>query len=293
MKQYLPILLFLLFASPVIATTITISNVPSSIDQSQDVGIDVGLVCSGCGDSYLRGVFYPSGINYFGFTQNNFGSWISTTSDKTQYYKVGQSDLSQGNWNGTIQVKPDSSDSVYTGPGNYLFKVGRYTSAGDSSAEWSNEIAVAITGPTNTPTPTITPTSTPTSTPTPTPTKTPTPSPTQAPHSPTNTSTATQAPTKTPMPSPTLTKSSPTPTGTRSTQRDNTDEPFTFATRSGDVLSNTTASGNTASEAGKPKNSLKPYIFSFLFIGIGSALLVFVYYFKKGFPLKKVKTNFD
>jgi hypothetical protein len=80
-------------------------------------------------------------------------------------------------------VKPDTASSYYNGPGEYLFKVGRYTPSCSSASVWSAEETIAITGPTPTPTssPTNTPipTAIPTSTPTPklasTPTSKPTP----------------------------------------------------------------------------------------------------------------------
>ena len=191
---------FSIFSSTVLAVTVSVSNLPTTIDQLQETEVDITLSCSGCGDSYFRSVFYPSGSNYFGFTQDNLGSWIGSVSDRTQYFKVAKTDLVEGIWNGKLRTKPDSADPIYTGPGNYFFKVGRYTSASDSSADWSDEFTVAITGPTPTPTPTPTliPTSTPTPSPTPIPTSTSTPTPTPKP---TIKPTSTSTPTPTPRPS--------------------------------------------------------------------------------------------
>jgi len=129
----------------------------------------------------MRGVFYPSGTNYFGFTQNNSGNWIGTVTDRSLYFTITKTDLVDASWSGKLKVKPDSSDSAYSGPGEYLFKIGRYTSVGDSSADWSNELGIKITGPTPAPTLDPTPTLAPTSTPTPTPIKTPDPTPTKTP----------------------------------------------------------------------------------------------------------------
>ncbi|MBI4062486.1 phage holin family protein [Candidatus Gottesmanbacteria bacterium] len=164
-------LLFALLAPSVYAVTVSIGNVPTNIDQSQEFDVDVFLSCASCGDSYLRGAFYPGGTNYFGFTQNNQGRWIGTVSDKTQYFKVAESELLEGSWSGKLKVKSDPEDSAYSGSGNYYFKVGRYTAGG--SATWSNEVSLAISGPTPTPTntPTKTPTQAPQSTSAPTPTK--------------------------------------------------------------------------------------------------------------------------
>lgn len=171
----------LVFRIPVFAVSVSVSNAPSSIDKDQEFEIDAFLSCLGCSsDSYLRAAFYPSGTSYFGYTQNNDGTWINEPGGNcTQYYKIVPSDLIVGSWSGTLKVKPDSASSYYTSPGEYLFKVGRYT-ASCSSPTWSQEFTIAITGPTPTPTPaptqsftptpssTIMHTSTPTKTPTPT-----------------------------------------------------------------------------------------------------------------------------
>jgi len=170
-------------AQPVFsAISVSITNIPTTIDQSQDFGVDVTLNCPSCSsDSYLRAVFYPSGTSYFGFTKNNTGDWINAPGgDCTQYFKLGATDLSkEGTWSGSLRVKVDPVSPYYNSPGDYLFKVGRYT--GGCSATWSQESTITVTGPT--PTPTQAPTSTPTNTVTPTSTLTLTPtiSPTSTP----------------------------------------------------------------------------------------------------------------
>lgn len=188
--------LFLILAKPVNALTISISNLPTTIDKDQETEVDLYFSCAGCGDySYIRSVFYPGGTNYFGFTRNNSGNWVGTVTDRSQYFAIAKTDLVEASWSGKIKVKPDSGDSAYIGPGEYLFKVGRYTSAGDSSADWSNELAIRITGPT--PIPTLTATRTPDPTPTPTQIPNPTPVKTASPV-PTKTPTKTVTPTPTP-----------------------------------------------------------------------------------------------
>lgn len=178
LKTVIVIFLFLVFPVKIYAYSIVVSGLSETIDQSAETQVDVVLTCSGCGDSYLRGVFYPGNTNYFGFTQNNTGDWIGLDSDRTKYFKVAKTDLTDASWSGKIKIKPDTSDQSYTGPGEYLFKIGRYTSGTDASADWSNELAIKITGPTPTPSPTAVPTQAPSPTPTLTPVKTPTPTPT-------------------------------------------------------------------------------------------------------------------
>lgn len=168
------------------AMSISISNLPTEINHGQETEVDLFFSCSGCGDySYMRGVFYPSGTNYFGFTQNNQGSWIGTENDRALYFSIAKTDLVEASWSGKLKVKANSDDTAFVGIGEYLFKVGRYTSSNDSSADWSNELSVKIIGPTPAPTqaPTTAPTNAPvvTTAPTaqptakPSPTKTPTP----------------------------------------------------------------------------------------------------------------------
>lgn len=198
--------LFYIFPRQIYAAmAITISNLPTEINHSQETEVDLFFSCSGCGDnSYMRGVFYPSGTNYFGFTQNNIGNWIGTENDRSLYFNIAKTDLIEASWSGKLKIKPDSSDSAFIGTGEYLFKVGRYTSSSDSSADWSNELSIKIVGPTPSPTqqPTAQPTNAPTVTTAPTaqptvkpsPTKSPTPKPSVTPKS-------TQVPEETDKPS--------------------------------------------------------------------------------------------
>jgi hypothetical protein len=166
------------FVVPVFAaTSVSVVQIPASVDERGQVEIDVALVCAGCGDSYLRGVFYPEGTKYFGFTQNKSGMFTNAAASKcTEYFKIASSDLIEGTWSGKLVIQPDRQSSFYAGPGEYFFKVGRYTGS-CGSPTWSSEVTIAITGPTPTPTATLTPSPLPTSTPTFTPTVTSTPAP--------------------------------------------------------------------------------------------------------------------
>lgn len=193
------LLLFFLAASRVFAITVSVGTPSASIDQNQELILDVSISCSSCSDSYLRGVFFETGDNYFGFTQNNNQEWIGTSSDRTKYYKVAKEEIKDNLWSGKLKVKVETENSYYKGTGNYSIKVGRYTSSAGSSATWSDSSHINISGPSPTPTSTPTPTFTPTPTATPTPTKTPTPTLTKTP-TPTHTSTATSTVTDSPSP---------------------------------------------------------------------------------------------
>lgn len=156
---------------------VNFSGLPSSVNTGEEITINVNLGCSGCGDSYLRGVFYESGTKYFGKTLNNSNEWVSTSGDKTVYFKVAKEEFVNASWSGQLKVKIDSDDSNLNGPKDYYFKIGRYTSSGDSSADWSTESKVYINA--STPSPSPAPTTAPTSTPSPTKTSTPKPTPTK------------------------------------------------------------------------------------------------------------------
>ena len=177
--------------------SLSLNNIPVTVDQSGEFEIGITLSCPSCTtDSFLRGVFYPSGTSYFGYTQDNNDNWSNAAGGNcTTYFKIAQADLSkEGSWSGALRFKPDKDSPNYNGPGEYLFKVGRYTPSCSSPSIWSTETTVAITGPTPTLTP-VPPTSTTVSTPTikptatltplPSPTKTPTPKPTSSTPSPT------------------------------------------------------------------------------------------------------------
>lgn len=191
----------LLVPLAVAAQSVTVADVPASVDEAGVLQVSVSVSCAGCGDSYLRGVLYPSGTSYFGYTQDNSGTWSNAPGSGCKtYFAVLQADLSkEGTWSGILRVKPDRESGNYSGPGEYLFKVGRYTAScnSPSSGGWSAESIVAITGPTHTPTPILTQTPVPTAIPSPQPTTTATPALTQTP-------VPTVTPTVSPSPWPTV-----------------------------------------------------------------------------------------
>lgn len=164
------------------AQSLVVGKLPLDVDQSEESEVDVTFSCPNCtSDSFLRGVFYSGGTGYFGYTQDNSGNWSNASGGNcTTYYKIAQTELSkEGTWSGKLKVKPDIKSPYYAGPGEYLFKIGRYTPSCNSPSVWSTEATIAITGPT--PTPTLTPTPTPTDTPVPTATPKPTPTPAKLP----------------------------------------------------------------------------------------------------------------
>lgn len=125
-------------------SSFTISNIPSQInsDQSFNVSISLSLPDKPNTSFYLKGAFKKSGSsNYFGQTKV-WGNWIKNGSTYSNQFPITTDSL--GNWSGNLEIKPDSEDSGFTGTGDYIFKVGRYTSTG-SGPTWSNESNIQIT----------------------------------------------------------------------------------------------------------------------------------------------------
>lgn len=120
-----------------------ISEIPSSInsDQSFSISIELSLPNNPSSNFYLKGAFKKAdGSNYFGFTK--VGSyWIKNGSSYSSQVQINTD--STGSWSGTLEIKPDEGDSGFTGTGDYIFKVARYTSSG-SGPTWSNEESINI-----------------------------------------------------------------------------------------------------------------------------------------------------
>jgi len=167
-------------------------EISNTINQSDEIEFDItisGLTSQSCseGRCYFQGCFQKSaGSNYFGYTQNNSGSWNEyMSSADTDFMKANffYFEPKEGTWSGKLKVKNDYESSAYDGPGDYLLKVMRYSGNSKSSSGESNSLAVNLEYVVETPTPTTTgeptksPTPTPTFSPTPTPTKTATPTP--------------------------------------------------------------------------------------------------------------------
>ena len=114
---------------------------------------------------YIKGAFYQDGCgsncNYFGYTKNG-NTWI-----KNGDSIIIQRQVKIGDWDNSLTVKSDFTDSGYKGEGDYKLKIGFYyfSSNGNlsTSVNWSSDVLdVHINEPDPTPTDTPTPTNTPT-----------------------------------------------------------------------------------------------------------------------------------
>lgn len=150
-------------------SSFTITNIPSQINvnQSFNASINLNLPNNKNTDYYLGGAFKKTdGTRYFGLTNIN-STWVKYESaNYLNQYKITTDD--SGNWSGSLEAKPDNSDTDYKGSGDYVFKVGRYTSSG-SGPTWSNELTINIISSN---TPDESPTNTPSSVQSPTPSST-------------------------------------------------------------------------------------------------------------------------
>ncbi len=141
--------------TPTPLSSFTITNTPSQINSDQQFNITVNLSLPSNPNTvfYLKGAFKkPDGSNYFGETLVS-GSFVKNSSSFTNQHQITTD--SSGNWSGTLETKPDDSDSGFTGTGDYVFKVGRYTASG-SGPTWSNESTIKIISVENQPEETIT-----------------------------------------------------------------------------------------------------------------------------------------
>lgn len=180
------VLLSFLIKPAVVLATFTFSIPQTSISSDQEIEATINLTLQNQGNKvyYLEGAFKREGAtNYFGVSWNDI-DWVNYTSSNNDKSLKSITTSPEGSWSGVLKTKLDTNSSQFTGSGNYILKINRFTATGSTPTSSDNEITLAITAlPTDTPTPTQPPTSTPTQTqtPTPTPTKTLTPTPTPFP----------------------------------------------------------------------------------------------------------------
>ncbi len=240
------VLLFCLPGSVFSARGVAITSDKTSLFGDEECHITASTSGFTDGETiYIKGAFYQESPtkNYFGYTKSG-GEWI-----KNSATNISQRSIKIGEWDGTMIVKSDFSDSGYKGEGEYVFKVGFYYGS-YSSVNWSsNSVIILLNEPDPTPTNTPVPTNTPTNTPVPTATSTP-------------------IPTKT-----------PTPTFTPTLKATPTIEIFPT------IIPSLAAEILGVQDNKTPNN--KPYVIALLFISIGCALLAAVFVIKYRLYLKK------
>ena len=135
-------------ASPIPSSTFSISSTPTEItsEETFKVSVTLSLTDKPNTQCYLKGAFrHPDNPNnYFGRTLVG-SSWIKNSDGAINQFPITTDQ--NGYWTGTLDLQPDSEDSGFLGTGDYLFKVGFYSSSGAevSSVSWSNEVTIKIT----------------------------------------------------------------------------------------------------------------------------------------------------
>lgn len=257
------------FLPQIYAVSLSLQDLPLSIDQDHEQDVSVLFECSNCtSESYIRAVFFPAGSSsYFGFTRSSDGEWVNAPGGScTKYFTISTGMLNGGTWSGILKIKPDTASAYYTGPGEYQFKVGRYTGS-CGAPTWSQEKTIAITGPS--------PTSSPTHTVTPVPTSTPSPQPT---HAPTSTSVPPTATPASASPSKAIAIAfSPTDISREVDQSSVSETPL--------VLGADTAL--PASREATRTDSMKPFIISFILMAMGFGLLSGIFAWKTHAQISK------
>ncbi len=184
---------FLLFPKGALAA---ISFQISNFEKNNDYYTVDALISGAASASayFVQAMFTPlDSNNYFGFTWSQKGEWFKYISSPDKEYIKSDFSVLETGITKKFLVKPDTDSPKYTGPGQYLLKLKRYTGESQSGTYSDNSLTVTLSDSTpiqeaiptesSTPTPTSTPTSSPSPTLTPTKTPTPTPTPTVKPTS--------------------------------------------------------------------------------------------------------------
>ncbi len=129
--------------TPTPSNEFSVASTPEVIDSNQafSASITIRLASNPNTTFYLKGAFVKSGSsNYFGQTKVN-GSWIKNSGSYSSQKQITTD--SSGNFSGSLEFMVDPLDSGFTGTGEYLFKVARYSSSG-SGPTWSNQANISI-----------------------------------------------------------------------------------------------------------------------------------------------------
>jgi hypothetical protein len=170
---FLLTLTLLFFVKTSFAVTVSLADVPSSINDTE-FSLTVTVDGAKPDTNYLRIDLYIDGSsNYFGETFNGF-SWYGGGDGKL-YFPIMIS--TEGSASAIVKGKiGDPTEGEYPGPGNYRIKIRRYTASGNVASgddQISSNIDISWNRPQPTSSPEILPS--PTSTPKPKPTSTPSP----------------------------------------------------------------------------------------------------------------------
>src|SRR3989338_744902 len=155
------IVLFLLFFmfrfSNVSAAEIILSDIDTAeitkVEQELTVPLELKINSSDGTVYYLRGAFFKEGTSqYCGYTWNGSEWYNGPFTSGDGWKKLLTVTIASDSAKTEIKVKVDSNDSHCREPGDYLFKVLRYTEAGNSSGDDQTPLKIRIALPSPTPT---------------------------------------------------------------------------------------------------------------------------------------------
>lgn len=213
------VFILLIYASPVFAVSITITNAPSSVNQSEEFIVTFSASDLETNTQYYEKVRIGTGGTYTKGETKNGDNWLGDTDSWSNFPTVTTD--SSGSISTSLTAR--AKDTAEIGTNQLYVRLRKVGASSNISPDGETSVTVnqapsptptltptSIPAPTSTPVNTPTPTRTPTPTNTPTPTRTPTPTPPPA-----NTSAPTAAPatvlTSTKKPTPTN-KASRSPT---------------------------------------------------------------------------------
>ena len=139
-------------AAEIILSNIEITAITQA-DQELTVPLELKIKSSDGTVYYLRGAFFKEGTSqYCGYTWSGSEWYNGPYTSADGWKKLLAVTVASDSAKTEIKVKFDSDDSHCRVSGDYLFKVIRYTEAGNSSSDDQTPLKVGITLPLPTPT---------------------------------------------------------------------------------------------------------------------------------------------
>lgn len=165
-------ILFLGSGQSVNAVTTTTSSLQSEIFTTTEFVVNASVSANVADGTvyYLRGEFFkPDTTKYCGLTWSG-SQWYNGPYTNPLHTNLQPITIASNVWTGQLKALFDPDSANCNSPGQYNFRVLRYTSGGSSTDDGQEPLSVNVVFETIAPTPTLVPTPTPTPTPTLTPT---------------------------------------------------------------------------------------------------------------------------
>lgn len=151
---FLILISIFLFFPKIILAKLTFEIDQNSFNPDQEITAHIQLTLQNQANTnyFLEGAFQAEGSSkYFGLTFND-SDWIAYSASNSSNFKKVTTD-SSGNWSGDLKIKIDTFSKYFTGHGNYLLIIKRFTENGSST---NSEPKTIFIKPNQTPQPTPT-----------------------------------------------------------------------------------------------------------------------------------------